>query len=250
MSATSAKRTSSWLVRHNAISARCLTTNEPLPHLSSIKHIPSQDHQRTVVMCRRDETRTLRRPSSTRHGEALSAPSARGTPQAPCHRLRRTKAPRRRAVTLGCCIAPRHRGDLARVALSRAFIVCSAAGGLMGANGLNRQYGTADAPDEARLKYRGIEYSLHQIRGGVWKWSASVGGVSIMGVAKGESEAVARAETAIDQALGAVYDDDSFVRCKLCGGWINTHSPSSLLEHRGPLPHPRIAGAEWIDDDD
>jgi hypothetical protein len=49
---------------------------------------------------------------------------------------------------------------------------------------------------------------------------------------------------------GAVYDDDRFVRCQLCGSWINARSPSSLLEHRGPLPHPRIAGAEWIDDDD
>jgi hypothetical protein len=112
----------------------------------------------------------------------------------------------------------------------------------MGAIELNRQYGTADAPDEARLKYRGIDYSLEQIGGGVWKWSASVGGMSIMGVAKGES--------AIDQALGAVYDDNRFVRCKLCGSWINTRSPLSSLEHRGPLPHPRMAGAEWIDDDD
>jgi hypothetical protein len=123
---------------------------------------------------------------------------------------------------------------------------------------LNRQHGTADAPDEARLKYRGVEYRIDHIGGGVWKWLASVDGVTIMGVAKGESEAVAGAETVIDQALAtkkppkidAVYDDDRFVRCKLCGGWINTRSPSSLLEHRGPLPHPRIAGAEWIDDDD
>jgi hypothetical protein len=98
------------------------------------------------------------------------------------------------------------------------------------------------------LKYRGIEYSLEQIGGGVWKWSASVGGISITGVAKGESEAVAGVETVIDQAVGAIYDDDRFVRCKLCGSWINTRNPS-LLEHRGPLPHPRIAGSEWIDDD-
>ena len=49
---------------------------------------------------------------------------------------------------------------------------------------------------------------------------------------------------------GAVYDDDRFVRCQPCGGWINARNPSSLFEHRGPLPHPRIAGAEWIDDDD
>jgi len=39
-----------------------LATKEPLPHLSSIKHIPSPDHQRSVVMRRR--ARTLRRPSS------------------------------------------------------------------------------------------------------------------------------------------------------------------------------------------
>jgi hypothetical protein len=49
---------------------------------------------------------------------------------------------------------------------------------------------------------------------------------------------------------GAVYDGDRFVRCQPCGGWINARNPSSLFEHRGPLPHPRIAGAEWIDDDD
>jgi hypothetical protein len=48
----------------------------------------------------------------------------------------------------------------------------------------------------------------------------------------------------------AVYDDDRFVRCQPCGGWINARNPSSLFEHRGPLPHPRIAGAEWMDDDD
>jgi hypothetical protein len=52
------------------------------------------------------------------------------------------------------------------------------------------------------------------------------------------------------KTASAVYEDDRFVRCKLCGSWINTRSPSSLLEHRGPLPHPRMAGAEWIDDDD
>jgi hypothetical protein len=49
---------------------------------------------------------------------------------------------------------------------------------------------------------------------------------------------------------GAVYDDDRFVRCQRCRNWINARNPSSLLEHRGPLPHPRMAGAEWIDDDD
>jgi hypothetical protein len=141
-----------------------------------------------------------------------------------------------------------------------------------------------------RMKYRCVEYSVYQdIGSGVWRWSASVGGVSITGLATRESEAVAGAENAIDRALvikkacrpegeritpkprnfrparmgkdkqkktanvaqdGAVYGDDRFVRCKLCGSWINTRNPSSLLEHRGPLPHPRIAGAEWIDDDD
>jgi hypothetical protein len=47
---------------------------------------------------------------------------------------------------------------------------------------------------------------------------------------------------------GAVYDDDRFVRCQQCGNWINARSPSSLFEHRGPLPHPRAEA--WIDDDD
>ena len=52
------------------------------------------------------------------------------------------------------------------------------------------------------MKYRDIEYTVLQgIERGVWKWSASVGGISIMGAAKGESEAVAGVETVIDQAV-------------------------------------------------
>jgi hypothetical protein len=42
------------------------------------------------------------------------------------------------------------------------------------------------------MKHRGIEYTL--VRGGgagVWKWSASVAGVAIMGIATNKSEAVA-----------------------------------------------------------
>jgi hypothetical protein len=51
------------------------------------------------------------------------------------------------------------------------------------------------------MRYRCVEYSVVRIEGGVWKWSASVDGVSIMGIATSESETVAGAENAIDQAL-------------------------------------------------
>ena len=52
------------------------------------------------------------------------------------------------------------------------------------------------------MKYRCVEYSVVQgILPRVWKWSAPVDGVSIMGIATSESEAVAGAENAVDQAL-------------------------------------------------
>jgi hypothetical protein len=52
------------------------------------------------------------------------------------------------------------------------------------------------------MKYRHIEYTVVQgIERGVWKWSASVDGVVIMGQAAIKSEAVTAAEKAIDRAL-------------------------------------------------
>ena len=54
------------------------------------------------------------------------------------------------------------------------------------------------------MKYRDIEYTVLQgIEPGVWKWSASVDGVVIMGQAAIKSEAVTAAEKAIDRALAA-----------------------------------------------
>ena len=54
------------------------------------------------------------------------------------------------------------------------------------------------------MKYRDIEYTVVQgIERGVWKWSASVDGVVIMGQAAIKSEAVAAAEKAIDRALAS-----------------------------------------------
>ena len=54
------------------------------------------------------------------------------------------------------------------------------------------------------MKYRHIEYTIVQgIERGVWKWSASVAGVVIMGQAAIKSEAVTAAEKAIDRALAA-----------------------------------------------
>jgi hypothetical protein len=53
------------------------------------------------------------------------------------------------------------------------------------------------------MKYRDIEYSIVQgIEHGVWKWSASVAGVVVVGQAPNRSAAVAGAENAIERALG------------------------------------------------
>jgi hypothetical protein len=52
------------------------------------------------------------------------------------------------------------------------------------------------------MEYRGAEYTVVQgIKPGVWKWSASVADVLVMGQAQTKSEAVARVEKAIDRAL-------------------------------------------------
>jgi hypothetical protein len=61
----------------------------------------------------------------------------------------------------------------------------------------------AREPSKKRLLiYRDIEYTVVQgIERGVWKWSASVAGVVVMGQAAIKSEAVAAARKAIDWAL-------------------------------------------------
>jgi hypothetical protein len=52
------------------------------------------------------------------------------------------------------------------------------------------------------MKYRDIEYTVVQgIERGVWKWTASVAGVVVMGQAVNKAEAVKNAERAIDRAL-------------------------------------------------
>jgi hypothetical protein len=54
------------------------------------------------------------------------------------------------------------------------------------------------------MKHRNIEYTILQgIERGVWKWSASVEGVVLMGHAAIKSQAVTAAEKAIDRALAA-----------------------------------------------
>lgn len=53
------------------------------------------------------------------------------------------------------------------------------------------------------LRHRDIEYLIVQGEGGVWKWSASVDGFAIMGLATSRLEAVVGAESAIDQALAS-----------------------------------------------
>jgi DNA-directed RNA polymerase alpha subunit len=55
------------------------------------------------------------------------------------------------------------------------------------------------------MKYRGLEYTVVQgIERGVWKWSASVAGVVLVGKAETKPEAVAAAEKAIDRALAQI----------------------------------------------
>jgi hypothetical protein len=52
------------------------------------------------------------------------------------------------------------------------------------------------------MRYRGVEYTVVQgIERGVWKWSASVEGVIVMGNEQTRSAAVTAAEKAIDRAL-------------------------------------------------
>jgi hypothetical protein len=52
------------------------------------------------------------------------------------------------------------------------------------------------------MEYRDIEYAVVQgIERRIWKWSASVAGVVIMGNEQTRSAAVAAAEKAIDRAL-------------------------------------------------
>jgi hypothetical protein len=52
------------------------------------------------------------------------------------------------------------------------------------------------------MKYRDVQYAIVQsIDRGVWKWSASVADVVIMGREAIKSEAVTAAERAIDRAL-------------------------------------------------
>ena len=52
------------------------------------------------------------------------------------------------------------------------------------------------------MEHRGIEYTVVQgIERGLWKWSASVAGVVLIGKKDTRLAAVAAAETAIDRAL-------------------------------------------------
>jgi len=52
------------------------------------------------------------------------------------------------------------------------------------------------------MEYRGIEYTVVQgIERGVWKWSASVSGASVIGNEQTRPAAVTAAEKAIDRAM-------------------------------------------------
>jgi hypothetical protein len=52
------------------------------------------------------------------------------------------------------------------------------------------------------MEYRGFEYTVVQgIERGVWKWTASVGGVVLVGNEQTRSAAVNSAEKAIDRAI-------------------------------------------------
>jgi hypothetical protein len=52
------------------------------------------------------------------------------------------------------------------------------------------------------MEYRGVEYAVVQgIERGIWKWSASVEGLVVIGKEQTRSAAVTAAEKAIDRAL-------------------------------------------------
>jgi hypothetical protein len=54
------------------------------------------------------------------------------------------------------------------------------------------------------MEYRGVEYTVVQgIERGVWKWSASVEGIVVMGNEQTRPAAVIAAEKAIDRVLSA-----------------------------------------------
>ena len=59
-----------------------------------------------------------------------------------------------------------------------------------------------DSDNLKGMEYRDIEYSVVQgVERGVWKWSASVAGVVIIGREPTKSAAAVAAEKAIDRAL-------------------------------------------------
>jgi hypothetical protein len=74
--------------------------------------------------------------------------------------------------------------------------------------------------------YRDIEYTVVQgIERGVWKWSASVAGVVVMGQAAIKSEAVAADQKAIDRALAP---------CGACRARRNQHLLARLISQDFP----------------
>jgi hypothetical protein len=60
----------------------------------------------------------------------------------------------------------------------------------------------ADLHIQLRMEYRGVEYTVVQgAERGVWKWTASVANLLIMGKAPTKPAAVAAIERAINKAL-------------------------------------------------
>jgi hypothetical protein len=73
------------------------------------------------------------------------------------------------------------------------------------------------------MEYRGVEYTVVQgVERGVWKWTASVTNLLIMGKAPTKSAAMAAVERAIDKAAfankGALLSEaEHFHKCEACG---------------------------------
>ena len=52
-------------------------------------------------------------------------------------------------------------------------------------------------------------------------------------------------------AQDRIFDTDNFVRCPLCQRWFCRTDPTTVAEHRGPLPHPvQNPRTAWADEDD
>ena len=99
------------------------------------------------------------------------------------------------------------------------------------------------------MEYRGVEYTVVQgVERGVWKWTASVTNLLIMGKAPTKSAAMAAVERAIDKALSPtkvrLERSGAFSQMRSVRGWFDMRDLGAVLDHEEPLPHPACDQAQ------